>query len=64
MVNLSISSVVFEWEKCSSSYIIEVEPPVGELGNYADGELDAGLTYEGISLMCVWKDKLINVSPN
>ena len=32
MVNTSVSSIVFEWERYSDGYIIQVEPPIGELG--------------------------------
>ena len=40
MVNNSRSDIVFQWEKVSSSYILEVEPPVGELGSRCELELD------------------------
>lgn len=35
MVNNSVSSIVFEWERCNSDYIILVEPLTGELGMYS-----------------------------
>ncbi|XP_013414779.1 deleted in lung and esophageal cancer protein 1 [Lingula anatina] len=30
--NNSLSSVVFRWERCSDPHILQVEPPMGELG--------------------------------
>lgn len=42
MANCSPSTVVFQWDKVSSPYILEVEPPVGEL--IPHGELDVEVT--------------------
>ena len=34
MINGSVSAINFEWDKLSSNYIVEVEPPLGQLGDY------------------------------
>ncbi len=37
MINASVSTVVFEWQKCTDdNFIMEVEPPAGELGKYIE----------------------------
>ena len=45
MINSSLSAIIFQWQNVSSSYILEVEPPVGELGPQC--ELDLDLTVSG-----------------
>ena len=34
MINGSVSAINFEWDKLSTDYIVEVEPPLGHLGDY------------------------------
>ncbi len=38
MLNASSSPVVFEWERHSEDYILQVEPPVGELSMFTSGQ--------------------------
>ncbi|KAK2147788.1 hypothetical protein LSH36_535g01010 [Paralvinella palmiformis] len=45
MINNSLSAILFQWEHHSSSFILEVEPPIGELGPQC--ELDLELSVSG-----------------
>ena len=57
MINGSVSAINFEWEKLSSNYIVEVEPPLGQLGDYQQQHV-VNLTKLHSSLQISKSDKL------
>ena len=40
MINASVSTINFEWEKLSTDFILEVEPPFGELGSHQEADFE------------------------